>query len=139
MSELVYDGVPLVQQERRPLITRWLHRSRVAAKRPKVVSRDDQAVRTLDAAFEALPEDSRAEVREQLMQIIVTFERTKDVAPVVDFLNSVLSTARLYSNPEYRSALEAADSESWDGPGVDVKTMIEAANERRRPARGQVG
>ena len=134
MSDLVYDGVPLVPQERRRRIARWLHRSRAAAKRPKVVPRDDHAVRTLDAAFEALPEDSREEVRARLMQVIVTFERTNDLAPVVDFIRSVMITSRLYSNPEYRAALEAAESESWDGPGVDVKTVIEAANERRRCA-----
>jgi hypothetical protein len=140
MSDLVYDGVPLVPQEHRSLIARWRHRSRAAVKRrPKVVPRDDSAVRMLDAAFEALPEGSREEVRARLMQVIVTFERTSDLAPVVDFIRSVMVTSRLYSNPEYRSALEAAESEPWDGPGVDVKTMIEAANERRRAARGQVG
>lgn len=137
MSDLVYDGVPLVPQERRSRIARWLRRSHTAAKRPKVVPRDDQAVRQLDAAFLALPEDSRAEVRAQLMQVIVTFERTNDLAPVADFIRSVMITARLYSNPQYRSALQDAESESWEGPGVDVKAMIEAADERRRAAQGQ--
>ena len=99
-----------------------------------MVPRDDRAVRLLDDAFQALPEYSREEVRERLMQVIVTFERTSDIAPVVDFLQSVLITAGLYSNPQYRSALEDAESDSWDGPGVEVKAMIEAANERRRAA-----
>jgi len=135
MSDLVYDGVPLVPQERRSRISHWLHRPRrVAVKRPAVVPRDDQAVRRLNAAFLALPDDSRAEVRARLMQVVVTFERTNDVAPVVDFIRSVMITARLYSNPQYRSALQDAESESWEGPGVDVKAMIEAADERRRAA-----
>ena len=134
MSDLTYAGVPLVRRKRRPHIPRWLHRPPAGVERPAVVPRDDRAVRLLNAAFQALPDDSRAEVRERLMQVIVTFERTNDIAPVVDFIQSVMITARLYSNPQYRSALQDAESESWDGPGVDVKEMIEAADERRRAA-----
>jgi hypothetical protein len=134
MSDLTYAGVPLARPKRRQRIGRWLHRSRALAKRPAVVPRDDHAVRMLNEAFLALPDDSRAEVRERLMQVIVTFERTKDIAPAVDFIQSVMITARLYGNPQYQSALQDAESESWEGPGVDVKAMIEAADERRRAA-----
>ncbi len=35
----------------------------------------------------------------------------------------------------YQSALRDAESESWDGPGIDVRVMIKAAGERRRTAR----
>ena len=94
-------------------------------------------MRLLDDAFQALPESSRAEVRARLMQIIVTFERTTDIAPVLDFLQSVQITAKLSVNPQYQSALRDAESESWDEPGTDVRAMIEAANERRRAAQGQ--
>ena len=73
----------------------------------------------------------------RLMQTIVTFERTMDVAPVLDFLRSVQITAKLSVNPQYQSALRDAESESWDEPGTDVRAMIEAANERRRAAQGQ--
>lgn len=48
----------------------------------------------------------------------------RDLPPVLE--------AQPAESPGYRSALEAADSESWDGPGVDAEAMIEAANERRR-------
>ncbi len=94
-------------------------------------------MRLLDDAFQALPESSRAEVRARLMQIIVTFERTMDIAPVLDFLRSVEITAKLSVNPQYQSALRDAESESWDGPGTDARAMIEAANERRRAAQRQ--
>jgi hypothetical protein len=137
MHNLVYAGVPMVRQKRRSHIRRWLHRSPAAEKRPTVVPRDDRAVRSLDDAFQALPESSRAEVRARLMQIIVTFERTTDIAPVLDFLQSVQITAKLGVNPQYQSALRDAESESWDEPGTDVRAMIEAANERRRAAQGQ--
>jgi hypothetical protein len=137
MHDLVYAGVPLVRQKRRSRIARWLHRSPGAGKRPTVVSRDDLAVRLLDNAFQALPEPSRAEVRARLMQTIVTFERTMDIAPVLDFIVSVQITAKLNVNPQYQSALRDAESESWDEPGTDVRAMIEAANERRRAAQGQ--
>ncbi len=138
MHDLIYAGVPLVRRKRRSRIGRWLHRSPAAEKRPTVVPRDDRAVRLLDDAFQALPESSRAEVRARLMQIIVTFERTTDIAPVLDFLQSVQITAKLSVNPQYQSALRDAESESWDEPGTDVRAMIEAANERRRAAQGQV-
>ncbi len=137
MHDLIYAGVPLVRQKRRSSIVRWLHRSPAAEKRPTVVPRDDRAVRLLDDAFQALPESSRAEVRARLMQIIVTFERTMDIAPVLDFLRSVEITAKLSVNPQYQSALRDAESESWDGPGTDARAMIEAANERRRAAQRQ--
>jgi hypothetical protein len=137
MHDLVYAGVPLVRQKRRPRIARWLHRSPAAGKRPTVVPRDDLAVRLLNDAFKALPESSREEVRARLMQTIVTFERTMDVAPVLDFLISVQLTAKLNVNPQYQSALRDAESESWDDSGTDVRAMIEAANERRRAAQGQ--
>jgi hypothetical protein len=138
MHDLIYAGVPLERHHRRTArLTRWFTRSPRAQKRPKVVPRDDLSVRMLDAAFLALPEDSRTEVRAQLMQAIVTFERTNDVAPLVDFVQSVLITAKLHSNPQYRSALKDAEAESWDEPGVDAGAMIEAAHERRRAAQGQ--
>jgi hypothetical protein len=136
-DDLIYAGVPLVRQKRRSLIARWLHRSPAIGKRPTVVSRDDRAVRLLEDAFQALPESSRAEVRARLMQTIVTFERTMDIAPVLDFMMSVQITARLNVNPQYQSALLDAESESWDEPGIDGRAMIEAANERRRAAQGQ--
>jgi hypothetical protein len=44
---------------------------------------------------------------------------------------------KLLRNPQYLSALEDAETDSWDEPGVDVETMIEAAQERRRAAQGQ--
>lgn len=137
MHDLIYAGVPLVRQNRRSRIARWLHRSPAAGKRPPVVPRDDRAVRLLEDAFQALPESSRAEVRARLMQTIVTFERTMDIAPVVDFMMSVQITARLNVNPQYQSALLDAESESWDEPGTEGSAMIEAANERRRAAQGQ--
>ena len=43
--------------------------------------------------------------------------------------------AKLAVNPEYQAALLDAESESWDGPGIDGRVMIEAADERRRVAR----
>lgn len=46
-------------------------------------------------------------------------------------MQSVLITAKLHSNRQYRSALEDAEAESWDEPGVDVEAMMEAAHERR--------
>jgi hypothetical protein len=137
MYDLIYAGVPLVRQKRRSRIARWLHRSPATGKRPAVVPRDDRAVRLLDDAFQALPETSRAEVRARLMQTIVTFERTMDIAPVLDFMASVQITAKLNVNPQYQSALQDAESESWDEPGTDGRVMIEAANERRRAAQGQ--
>lgn len=137
MHDLIYAGVPLVRQKRRPRIARWLHRSPAAEKRPTVVPRDDRAVRLLNDAFQALPESSREEVRARLMQTIVTFERTMDIAPVLDFIVSVQIAAKLSVNPQYQSALRDAESESWDEPGTDVTAMIEAANERRRAAQGQ--
>ena len=137
MHDLIYAGVPLVRQKRQSRIARWLHRSPAAGERPTVVPRDDHAVRLLDDAFQSLPESSRAEVRARLMQTIVTFERTMDIAPVVDFMMSVQITAKLNVNPQYQSALRDAESESWDEPGTDVGAMIEAANERRRAAQGQ--
>ena len=137
MHDLIYAGVPLVRQKRRPRIARWFHRPPAAVKRPAVVSRDDLAVRLLDDAFQALPDSSRAEVRARLMQTIVTFERSMDIAPVLDFLVSVQITAKLSVNPQYQSALRDAESESWDDSGTDVRAMIEAANERRRAAQGQ--
>lgn len=42
--------------------------------------------------------------------------------------------AQLRANPQYQEALRDAESESWDGPGIDGAAMIEAANERRRAA-----
>lgn len=39
--------------------------------------------------------------------------------------------AKLADNPEYQAALRDAESESWDGPGIEGTAMIEAANERR--------
>jgi hypothetical protein len=137
MHDLIYAGVPLVRQKRRPRMARWLHRSPAAEKRPTVVPRDDRAVRLLNDAFQALPESSREEVRARLMQTIVTFERTMDIAPVLDFIVSVQIAAKLSVNPQYQSALRDAESESWDEPGTDVRAMIEAANERRRAAQGQ--
>ncbi|GEM_PF-1941514 len=135
--DLIYAGVPLVRRERRPRIARWLHRPPAAGKRPAVVPRDDGAVRLLEDAFQALPERTRAEVRARLMQAIVTFERTRDIAPVVDFMRSVEITAKLNVNPQYQAALRDAEAESWDEPGTDVRAMIEAADERRRAAQGQ--
>jgi hypothetical protein len=41
---------------------------------------------------------------------------------------------QLSVNLQYQSALAAAESESWDDPGIDVAAMIEAANERRQAA-----
>jgi hypothetical protein len=137
MHDLSYAGVPLVRQKRRSPIGRWLHRPPAAQKRPAVVPRDDRAVRMLDEAFQALPESSRAEMRARLMQVIVTFERTKDVAPVLDFIVSFRLTAKLNANPEYQSALLDSESDSWDEPGVEGSAMIEAANERRRAAQRQ--
>jgi hypothetical protein len=40
-------------------------------------------------------------------------------------------TARLHANPGYQAALADAETESWDGPGIDATAMIEAAGERR--------
>ena len=40
--------------------------------------------------------------------------------------------AKLSASPEYQAALLDAESESWDGPGIDGSAMIEAADERRR-------
>lgn len=137
MHDLIYAGVPLVRQKRRSRIARWLHRPPATEKRPTVVPRDDRAVRLLNDAFQALPESSRAEVRALLMQTIVTFERTMDIAPVLDFIVSVQLAAKLRANPQYQSALQDAESESWDEPGIDGTAMIEAANERRRAAQGQ--
>jgi len=49
------------------------------------------------------------------------------------FLNARTEiSAVLHASPEYQAALRDAESDSWDGPGVDVETMIEAARERRR-------
>ncbi len=76
-------------------------------------------------------------MRALLMQTIVTFERTMDIAPVLDFIVSVQLAAKLRANPQYQSALQDAESESWDEPGIDGTAMIEAANERRRAAQGQ--
>jgi len=137
MHDLIYAGVPLVRRKPRRRLTGWLHRPPAVGKRPTVVPREDRAVRLLDEAFEALPESSRAEVRARLMQVIVTFERTKDVAPVLDFVVSFQITAKLNANPQYQSALQDAESESWDEPGVEASAMIEAANERRRAAQRQ--
>jgi len=136
-AELIYAGVPLVRWKPWWRLTSWLHRPPAVGKRPAVVSRDDHAVRLLDDAFQALPESSRAEVRARLMQVIVTWERTKDVAPVLDFIVSFQITAKLNANPQYQSALQDAESESWDDPGVEASAMIEAANERRRAAQRQ--
>jgi hypothetical protein len=91
----------------------------------------------LDAAFQSLPDESREEVRARFMQVIVTFERTNDIAPVVDFVRSILITAKLNANPRYREAVKAAEADSWDGPGVSVEDMIRVADERRRAAQEQ--
>ena len=52
-------------------------------------------------------------------------------------LTREILAAKLDVNPQYQSALLDAESESWDEPGIDGSAMIEAANERRRAARGQ--
>ncbi len=138
MYDIIYAGVPLARR-RRPmdLLARWLSRSPKVPKHPEIVPRDDRSVLRLENAYLALPDDTRIEVRERLMQAIVTFERTKDVAPVIEFMQSLLITAQLNSNPQYRSALKDAEAESCDEPGVDVGVMIAAANERRRAAQEQ--
>ena len=137
-KDLVYAGIPLKQRRHhRSRVGGWLSRTPKVRQQPTVVSRDDRAVQMLDAAFRALPRESRDEVRARLMQVIVTFERNKDVAPVVDFMQSVLITARLNANPRYREAVKAAEAESWDGPGVSVEDMVRVADERRRAAQGQ--
>lgn len=138
MQDIVYAGVPLERHHRLlGWLIRWLSRPPKPATRPAVVPRDDHAVRMLEAEFRTLPAESRDEVRAQLMQVIVTFERTKDIAPLVDFVQSVLITAKLNANPRYRAALAAADAESWDQPGVSAEEMIKAANERRQAAQGR--
>jgi hypothetical protein len=137
MHDLVYGGVPLQPMRRHH---RYLPLSRLfgwrnkAKKPPTMVSRDDRSVRELEAAFEALPERSRAELRQRLMQVVITFERTNDIAPVVDFVQSVLIITRLNGNPMYRSSLEEAEAESWDEPGVEIGAAIEDARERRKSA-----
>lgn len=138
MHGIVYAGVPLERGywRWRTAGKRWLRRARPKQDRPAVVARDDRSVRMLVAAFNALPEESREEVREQLMQAIVTFERTNDVAPVVDFVQSVLITVKLNANPRYQAALREAEADSWD-ESVSIEEMIEAVDERRRAAQGR--
>lgn len=141
MRDVVYAGVPLGRY-RYPMswfVRRFLPRSKArrALKAAAVVPRDDDAVRVLDEAFSTLPEESQEEVRARLIQVIVTFQRTKDIAPVVEFVQSVLITAKLNADPRYQAALREAETESLDQPGVSVEDMIEAANERRRAARRQ--
>lgn len=138
MEDVVYAGVPLARY-RYPMswfVRRFISRVKVpkALKAATVVSSDDDAVKALNEAFNALPEESQQEVRARFLQVIVTFQRTKDIAPIVDFMQSVLITAKLNADPQYRAALREADAESLDQPGVSVEDMIEAANERRRAA-----
>lgn len=141
MRDVVYAGVPLgrYRYPKSWFVRRFLPRSksRRALKAAAVVPRDDDAVRVLDEAFSALPEESQEEVLARLIQVIVTFQRTKDIAPVVEFVQSVLITAKLNADPRYQAALREAETESLDQPGVSVEDMIEAANERRRAARRQ--
>lgn len=141
MYDVQYAGVPLGRY-RYPL--RWFFRrfmpsARVAkARKPAaVLPRDDDKVRAFNALFDALPEESRDEVRTRFIQAIVTFERTNDIEPLVDFARSVLVTAKLNANPRYRAALKDAEAVSWDEPGVSVEEMIKAADERRRAAEGR--
>lgn len=42
--------------------------------------------------------------------------------------------AKLAANPAFLAALLDAESESWDGPGIEASAMIEAANGRRQAA-----
>jgi hypothetical protein len=43
--------------------------------------------------------------------------------------------AKLDANPAYQAALRDAESDSFEGPGIDGAEMIRVANERRRAAR----
>jgi hypothetical protein len=56
------------------------------------------------------------------------------LAAVAERLMALQVAAALEANPEYQSALRDAESESWDGPGIDGAEMIAAAGERRRAA-----
>lgn len=43
--------------------------------------------------------------------------------------------AMLAANPAYQAALLAAETEPWDGPGIEASAMIEAAGKRRAARR----
>jgi transcriptional regulator with XRE-family HTH domain len=46
--------------------------------------------------------------------------------------------ARIEASPAYQAAVRDAESESFDGPGIDGAEMIDAATERRRQWRASL-
>jgi hypothetical protein len=54
---------------------------------------------------------------------------------LIEALEAGRISAALEANPAYQSALRDAESDSFDGPGIDGAEMIRVAGERRRAAR----
>lgn len=61
-------------------------------------------------------------------------ERLMSMVHEVPVVKIVCVPCDVDGNPQHQSALQDAESELWEGPGVDVKAMIEAADKRRRAA-----
>ena len=74
------------------------------------VSHEDE-VETLRAAIQDLPPESHERVMAGLADATVQFSEHGRVDPVIDFMKSLLATARLHRNPAYLKALAEADDE----------------------------
>ena len=85
-------------------------------------------------ALAGLPANQQDEVRRRLAAVVANFGETRQVDPVIHFVESLLMTAQLHRNPAFRKGLSEADEAAQQGePQHDgnVADLMAAMRERR--------
>lgn len=95
---------------------------------------DSDAARQIVDALTDLPPGSRDAVFERLTAVVANYDQTRQVDPVIHFMESLLMTARLHRNQAYCDSLAEAEASRMHGePGGtgDVADFMTALRERR--------
>jgi hypothetical protein len=83
-------------------------------------------------ALRDLPAADQDAVRSRLAAVARNYERTRQVDPLIHFVESLLVTARLHRNPAYRKALAEADDAQAGAPAdvVELGDFMSRMRER---------
>lgn len=76
---------------------------------------DDEHVAVMLNALRDLSPADQDGVTQQLARVLANYEATRQIDPIVHFVESLLVTARLHRNPAYRKALAQANEDAGQG------------------------
>jgi hypothetical protein len=92
--------------------------------------KDPAAVEELRSAIRDLPPESQDQVDRAMAEAAIEYRETGDMTSMRLFVESLLITARLHRNPDYRKALAEAETDDWTS-GVEAADLISAARAQR--------